>query len=312
MGFGVTRLYKDERVLRTCALLSRGLPHPRSLAARDRGCSPERPRSFQAVPLTAAPAAHGFSLALDADRPLPQQGTAPETQLTRRARLLHTEVHAVTGFHFLHQDVWPSPGVLEVPFVGIGQNLCHLFSGVADRAVSEAAAPLLQVRAWRSSVPRGHCDLPGPLFAAPATQGAALRPRTPGTNHTVNSRYLTHGLVIRAAVSCFLTIGVTEANSLSPGEFKALVIPSCAAFGVRSVGAPRLCHLKKHPQRRQISASDNPDTSQRRTERSHGDETRTRAVCGYVWMYVCMCIFKSVKTCNINLKQVHNSLHPQK
>lgn len=55
------------------------------------------PRSFQAVPLTAAPAAHGFSLALDADRPLPQQGTAPETQPTRRARLLHTEVHAVTG-----------------------------------------------------------------------------------------------------------------------------------------------------------------------------------------------------------------------
>ena len=54
------------------------------------------------------------------------------------------------------------------------------------------------------------------------------------------TRYLTHALVVLAAVARLLTVGITIADRLSFAVLGALVVPSGAAVGALSLPAARL------------------------------------------------------------------------
>lgn len=73
------------------------------------------------------------------------------------------------------------------------------------------------------------------------------------------TRYLAHTLVVLAAVSGFLTVGVTVAHRFSLGVLKTFVVPAGAAVRALSLPAARLGLWKNLPtEKRKISTNDEP------------------------------------------------------
>lgn len=74
------------------------------------------------------------------------------------------------------------------------------------------------------------------------------------------TRYLAHTLVVLAAVSGFLTVGVTVAHRFSLGVLKTFVVPAGAAVRALSLPAARLGLWKNLPaEKRKISTNDEPE-----------------------------------------------------
>lgn len=226
--------HKEHGVGGTVAALWGWLSHPGAMATRDRSSHPEGSGALQAIPSTAVGVWHGVALTLSADEPLSYQLSTPQLACTCFTGLLHSQVHTVAGLFLLHQHVWSSPRVLEVPLERIRQDLCHLFCWAAYGIVSKASSSLFKVGAWCTTVSRGNRYLTTSLCTANATWRCAWWPGSPWSHHTVDGcRYLAHLLVILAAVSGSLTVGIAVAHSFSLGVFKTLVIsPGAAVWAV--------------------------------------------------------------------------------
>lgn len=84
------------------------------------------------------------------------------------------------------------------------------------------------------------------------------------------TRYLAHALIVLAAVSGFLTVGITVAHCFSLGVFKTLVVPAGAAVRALPLPAARLGLWDYLPaEKRQISTDDEPKTRRAPSVRSH-------------------------------------------
>ena len=84
------------------------------------------------------------------------------------------------------------------------------------------------------------------------------------------TRYLAHTLVVLAAVSGFLTVGITVAHRFSLAVLKTLVVPPGAAVWTLSLPAARFSPRHNFPaEKRQISTNDKPKTRRAPSMRSH-------------------------------------------
>lgn len=261
---------EEHRVGRTPAALGRRLPYPGAVTARDWRRCPERSGAFESIATTTICLWHGGALTLGTHQPFSHQLSAPQLEFTCCTRLLHPQVHAVTGLLLLHQHVWSPPGVLEVPLERVGQDLCHLFRCTANSVVAKATSTLFEIGTGRASVSGGNRYLPTPLCAANSTRRRAWRPRTPRAHHTVNGRYLAHALIVLAAVPGFLTVCIAVAHGFSLGVLKTLVIPAGAAVRALSLPAARFNPLDELPaEKHQIAKDDQTETRWAPSMRSH-------------------------------------------
>lgn len=82
--------------------------------------------------------------------------------------------------------------------------------------------------------------------------------------------YLAHALVVLAAVSGFLTVGVTVAHRFPAAVLKALVVAAGAAVGTLPLPAARLGRRDQLPaEKRQISTNDKAEARRTPSTRTH-------------------------------------------
>lgn len=82
--------------------------------------------------------------------------------------------------------------------------------------------------------------------------------------------YLAHALVVLAAVSGFLTVGVTVAHCFPPAVLEALVVAAGAAAGTLPLAAARLGRRHELPaEKRQISTDDKAEARPTPFTRTH-------------------------------------------
>lgn len=83
--------------------------------------------------------------------------------------------------------------------------------------------------------------------------------------------YLAHALVVLAAVSGFLTVGVAVAHGFPPAVLEALVVAARAAAGTLPLAAARLGRPHEPPaDERQVSTNHEAEARRAPSTRTHG------------------------------------------